>query len=106
VPEVAMAKPVTMLVSYYPKSGREAELQALVEQHYPTLSSLGLVTDQRAQVWKAFAKDSGRPHFVELFQWKTEQSSDVAHQTPELMAIWETMGPILERLDLVELQQL
>src|SRR5688500_19627969 len=98
------ANPVTMLVSYYPKAGREGELRRLVEQHYPVLSKLGLVTDMRAQVWQARAKGSERPYFVELFQWKTAQSSDIAHQTPEVMAVWETMGPVLEKLDLVELE--
>lgn len=99
-------KPVTMLVSYHPKAGRERELQQLVEQHYPTLQRLGLVTDMRAQVWRATTKGSDRPYFVELFQWKTRQSSDVAHQTPEVMAVWETMGPVLEKLDLVQLDTL
>jgi hypothetical protein len=98
-------RPVTMLVSYHPKAGREAELQHLVEQHYPTLTKLGLVTDMRAQVWKAHIKGSDRPYFVELFQWKTPQASGVAHQTPEVMAVWETMGPLLEKLDLVELER-
>jgi hypothetical protein len=95
-----------MLVSYHPKPGREQELQQLVEQHYPTLQKLGLVTDMRAQVWKASAKGSDRPYFIELFQWKTDKSSDIAHQTPEVMAVWETMGPVLEKLDLVQLDSL
>ena len=99
-------KPVTMLVSYYPKAGRERELQQLVEQHYPTLQKLGLVTDLKAQVWKASAKGSDRPYFVELFQWKDGQASGVAHQTPEVMAVWETMGPVLDKLDLVQLDSL
>ena len=99
-------QPVTMLVSYYPKAGREMELRQLVQQHYPVLSNLGLVTEMPAQVWQARAKGSERPYFVELFQWKTPQSSDIAHQTPEVMAVWETMGPILDRLELTELEPL
>lgn len=99
-------KPVTMLVSYHPKAGRERELQELIEQHYPTLKKLGLVTEMKAQVWKASAKGSDRAYFVELFQWKDGKSSDTAHQTPEVMAVWETMGPVLEKLDLVQLDTL
>jgi hypothetical protein len=98
--------PVTMLVSYHPKAGREAELQHLVEQHYPTLAGLGLVTDTKARVWKAQSKGSDRPFFVELFQWRDAAASGIAHQTPEVMAVWETMGPVLEKLELVELQAL
>jgi hypothetical protein len=99
-------QPVTMLVSYHPKAGRERELQQLIEQHYPTLQRLGLVTEMKARVWKASTKGSDRPYFVELFQWKDDKASDVAHQTPEVMAVWETMGPVLEKLDLVQLDSL
>ena len=96
--------PVTMLVSYHPKAGREAELQRLVADHWPTLHRLGLVTDVKAQVWRAHEKGADRPFFVELFQWKDDKASDIAHQTPEVMAVWETMGPVLEKLSLVEVE--
>ena len=43
---------------------------------------------------------------MELFQWKNGEASGVAHQTPEVMAIWEPMGPILENLTLCEVEPL
>jgi hypothetical protein len=35
-------------------------------------------------------------HFVEIFSWKDDKSSSIAHESPEVMAIQEPMGPILE----------
>ncbi len=99
-------KPVTTLVSYYPKAGKEQELLALIEKHWPTLEQLGLVSPQRAQIWRASDKRTNQNFFVELFQWKDESASEIAHQTPEVMAVWETMGPLLEKLQLTRLEPL
>jgi quinol monooxygenase YgiN len=98
--------PVTTLVSYYPKAGKEQELLALIEKHWPTLERLSLVSSQRAQIWRASDKRTNQSFFVELFQWKDETASDIAHQTPEVMAVWETMGPLLENLQLTRLEPL
>jgi hypothetical protein len=95
--------PVTNLVSYYPKSGKEEELLALVKKHYPALTSIGLATDVPAKLWRAYDIRANAHYIVEIFQWKDEKSSDVAHQTPEVMAIWEPMGPILEKLQITEI---
>jgi hypothetical protein len=96
--------PVTMLVTYRPKPGKEKELQALVEKHWPTLDRVGLVTKEPAKIWRAIDKGSGAPYFVEWFQWKDGEASDTAHQTPEVMAVWEPMGPILEALILAQIE--
>lgn len=94
--------PVTNLVTYVPKPGKEEELLALVKKHEPALRSVGLVTAQPFKVWKAFDIRKKRVTFVEQFEWKDGKSSDVAHQTPEVMAVWEPMGPVLEELTICE----
>lgn len=96
--------PVTMLVTYRPKKGHEDALLALVKQHWPALDGLGLTTKQPARVWRATDKQ-GRVAFVELFQWKDAKAPEVAHQTPEVMAMWEPMGNVMEGLDLQEIEQ-
>jgi quinol monooxygenase YgiN len=98
------AKPVTMLVSYHPKEGKEEELLALIKNHWPTLNRMGLVTKMAPQVWRAVDKRSHRTYFVEMFQWKDDKASDIAHQSPEVMSIWEPMGPILENLQLTQIE--
>ena len=99
-----MSEPITMLVRYHPKAGRERELLALVQKHWPELNRLGLVSRQPPQIWRAVDKRSGQVHFVEIFQWKDAQAPDVAHQTPEVMAVWEPMGQVLEKLELSQLE--
>lgn len=96
--------PVRNLVTYVAKPGKEAELLALVKQHERALRSVGLVTEEPFQVWKAFDIRKKRISFVEKFQWKDGRAPDVAHQTPEVMAIWEPMGPVLEELTICEIE--
>jgi quinol monooxygenase YgiN len=91
-------------VTYRPKKGKEEEVFELVKKHWPALKALGLSTDEPAKVYRATDKRSGQVYFVEIFSWRDEQASSVAHQTPEVMAIWEPMGPILEGLELARLE--
>ena len=37
--------------------------------------------------------------FVEIFDWKSEEASRVAHEHPEVMAIWEPMDKLTEKRD-------
>lgn len=96
--------PVSNIVTYVPKPGKEAELLALVKKHEPALRQVGLVTDEPFRVWKAVDVRKERVAFVEYFQWKDGNASDVAHQTPEVMAVWEPMGPVLEELTIYEVE--
>jgi hypothetical protein len=98
--------PVTNIVTYVPKKGKEAELLALVKKHEPALRKVGLVTDEPFRVWKAYDIRKQREQFVELFVWKDGDASDIAHQTPEVMAVWEPMGPVLEELTICEAELL
>lgn len=95
-----------MLVSYYPKKGKEREFLPLLEKHWPALDRLGLVTKTKPQLWRATDIRANRTYFVEQFQWKDGEASGVAHQSPEVMAIWEPMGPILESMQLSEVEPL
>jgi quinol monooxygenase YgiN len=96
--------PVTNIVTYVPKPGKEAELLALVKKHEPALRKVGLVTAEPFKVWKAFDIRKERVSFIEYFQWKDGNASDTAHQTPEVMAVWEPMGPVLEELTICEVE--
>jgi hypothetical protein len=104
--EMDKKSPVPMMVTYRPKQGKEAELQALVAKHWPTLAKAGLVTSEPARVWRATDKRSGAVSFIEMFSWKDGESSGIAHQLPEVMALWEPMGPIMEGMSLQQIEQL
>ena len=97
-------KPVTMLCTYQPKKGKEKELSVLVKKHWRTLNRIGLSTQEPAIVYRATDKESGRLFFVEIFSWRDERASAVAHQTPEVMAIWKPMMPILASLELAVIE--
>ena len=96
--------PVLTHVTYRPKKGKEEELFTLVKKHWPILKQLGLSTNESAQVYRATDKRSGQVYFIEIFSWRDADASSIAHQTPEVMAVWETMGPALEGLELAALE--
>jgi hypothetical protein len=88
-------KPVTMMCTYRPKAGKEKQLWSLVKKHWAVLNKAGLTTKEPPLVYRAVDKHGGGVSFVEIFSWKDEKASAIAHQSPEVMAIWEPMGPIL-----------
>ena len=100
-----MKTPVKMHVTYRPKAGKEEELFALVKKHGPALESTGLIVDGPAAVYRATDKRSGEKFFIETFSWRDEDAPDLAHQIPEVMAVWEPMTPILEKLELAVIEQ-
>ena len=96
--------PVKMLVTYRPKEGKGDELFSYVQKHLPALRGTGLLADGPAAVYRATDKRSGKSYFVETFSWRDAQAPNIAHQLPEVMAIWEPMTPLLEALELAVLE--
>lgn len=93
---MAAKKPVTMICTYRPKPGKEKALFELVKKHWPTLHRAGLATSEPALVYRASDKHMHRDYFVEIFSWVDEKASRTAHESPEVMSVWEPMSPILE----------
>lgn len=91
-----MSAPCTVLCLYRVSSGREAEFTRLLERHWPALRALDLVTDDPPQHYRGAEPDGG-PLFVEIFRWKDEEASRLAHEHPEVMAVWEPMDALTER---------
>src|SRR5262249_27418206 len=90
--------PVHTMVTYLAKPDKEAELLELVRKHEPALRKVGLAGPEPFRLWKAYDIRKGRHSIVELMAWKDGNASETAHQTPEVMAVWEPMGPVLEEL--------
>jgi hypothetical protein len=91
-----MSSPTTAVCLYRVAPGREPEFTGLLKRHWPTLHALGLVTDDPPQHYQG-AEHEGGPLFVEIFSWKSEEASGLAHQHPEVMAIWEPMDGLTEK---------
>jgi quinol monooxygenase YgiN len=87
--------PVDMLCYYKVDSKDEAAFTRLLEQHWPTLLKLGLATDKPATVFRSKDK-AGNIVFVEYYQWVDADAPRVAHQTPDLMQVWEPMGALTQ----------
>ena len=99
-----MSKPVKMHVTYRPKEGKEEDLLRLVKKHGPALQSTGLIVGGAPVVYRAVDKRSGKTSFVEMFSWRDDKASSLAHQAPEVMAVWEPMTPMLESLELAVIE--
>jgi hypothetical protein len=93
---MAKGKPVIAHVTYMPKKGKEKELLELVKKHWPTLKKAGLATNEPAKIWEATDIRSGRVYYIEIMTWVDEEASRTAHELPEVMAVWEPMGNIME----------
>lgn len=99
--------PETVICRYRLKPGAEPAMLRLIARHWPTLHRAGLVTDDPPLVLrgKPDPRAEREPHgkaagvLVEIFAWKGARSAEIAHQTPEVMAIWEPMGALCEAME-------
>lgn len=86
----------TAICLYRVAPGQEEAFTRLLKRHWPTLRSLGLVSECRPQHYRG-AEQDGRPLFVEIFTWADENAARVAHEHPEVMAVWEPMDRLTEK---------
>ena len=93
-----MTQSETVICLYRVKPGNEDDFLGLLERHWPTLRTLGLATDDPPQHYRG-AEQSGEPLFVEIFQWASADAAGLAHEHPEVMAIWEPMDKLTEQRD-------
>jgi hypothetical protein len=101
--------PVPMLVIYRVKQGNDERFEQLLQQHWPALRRIGLATETPAELFRGEPKrpvPGGGSVYVETFEWIDDKAAGIAHQTPEVMAVWEPMGPILEGMELIALKPL
>jgi hypothetical protein len=86
---------LTSLCMYRVKAGSEAAFRQLLSKHWPTLRNVGLAADEPPVTYEGIEKP-GAPLFVELLTWKDEEGPNIAHELPEVMAVWEPMGKLCE----------
>jgi len=91
-----MSTPVSVVCLYRVIPGKEPAFTKLLERHWPTLRALDLVTGDPPQHYQG-TEQGGGPLFVEIFTWKSAEGSRLAHEHPEVMAIWEPMGTLTEK---------
>jgi hypothetical protein len=89
---------LTSLCFYRVKSGSEQAFRGLLAKHWPTLRRVGLAGDEPSVIYQGMEKE-GAPIFVELLTWKDKEGPNIAHEVPDVMAIWEPMGKLCETRD-------
>ena len=85
----------SVMCTYRVQQGKEQDFLNLLRKHCPTLRQLGLITDEPSFLFRG-NDESGKSFFVEIFHWKSIDGHKVAEQMPEVMAIWEGMGKLVE----------
>jgi hypothetical protein len=97
--------PLINICRYKVKPGKEAEMERLLAAHWPALHAAGLVTDEKTRVYRGLpsTKPDGRHGadrvYIEFMVWKDHDAPGLAHQLPDVMAVWEPMGAICEEMD-------
>ena len=92
---MAKTDPETVVAIYRVRKERLDAFLTLLRKHYPTLVRAGLVTADEPIVYQG-EEQGGGPILFEIFTWKNANAPEVAHQTPEVMQIWEAMGTMVE----------
>jgi hypothetical protein len=103
---MARSQPVMMLCTYRPKKGKERRFRALLEMHWATLRDAGLADPGIEPGLFRGTNRRGEPCFVETFAWKSERAAQLAHATPEVMALWGPMDELAEDMDFIEVEAL
>jgi hypothetical protein len=91
----------TMICTYRVREGARDQFLELLRRHWPTLREAGLATEEPAVHFEAVSSgkdqhDEQGITFVEIFSWAEDGSADLAHRSPEVMAVWEPMGGLVE----------
>jgi hypothetical protein len=98
-----MSEPVNVLCIYRVKQGQEDQFKRILEKHWPALDRAGLVSSTPVQVFRETGKDDA-VIFIEMFQWKNEESPRAAHQAPEVMAVWGPMDTLTDKMEFLDLE--
>jgi quinol monooxygenase YgiN len=89
-----------VIAAYRPKTGRDAELLALVKEHVPLLRAEGLATYREPVVCRA---DDGT--VVEVFEWASAQAIAAAHENAHVQQLWGRFAEVCDNVKLGDLPE-
>lgn len=92
-----MSTLITMAM-YQPHEGKEEQLNKVLKTHIKTLEAEELITSR--EPIRAAAADGT---VIEIFEWKSEQAKDAAHESPVVSKVW---NEIMEIADIKSLSSL
>ena len=84
---------------YKPHNNKENELKELISKHVPILKANNLITDR-----KPILVQSNNGIYIEIFEWKSNNSIEEAHENLEVQKHWDAMEKVCDftTLDSVE----
>lgn len=88
----------TVICTYRVRTSVEDRFVELLNEHWSTLRRLELVSDEPSLVFRSV---DDPPTYVEIFTW-VEGGFTRAHEHPDVLAIWESMDPLLEERGALE----
>lgn len=94
-----MSALITMAL-YQPHEGKEELLNEVLKSHIITLEEEGLITSR--EPIRAIASDGT---VIEIFEWKSEQTKDAAHESKAVMKVWNKIMEIAEIKSLSSLDE-
>lgn len=72
-----------VIAAFKPKPGKEDQLLAVVARHWRVLQEQGLVTDRPRHAMR-----SADGTVLEVFEWRSAQAIERAHDNPAVHALW------------------
>ena len=97
--------PVEVVCRYLVKPGKSGAFEDLLKRHWSTLDGLGLTDGQPARLLRAGDK-AGNTAYIERFAWRTGTSADTAHESPEVMMLWEPMGVLCQDMEFWNVEEI
>jgi quinol monooxygenase YgiN len=85
---------------YRPKSGKTNELKDILKVHIPTLLEEGLITNRELLTLQA-----ADGTIIEIAEWKSNEAIEKAHQSPNVIAIWDKISSVSELTSLSSLAE-
>ncbi|WP_226536703.1 hypothetical protein [Fictibacillus halophilus] len=94
-----MSELITMAL-YQPHEGKEEQLNEVLKKHIKTLDAENLITSR--EPIRAVSADGT---VIEIFEWRSEQAKDAAHESQVVMKVWNDIMEIAEIKSLSSLEE-
>ena len=91
---------VIVIATFRPKPGKNELLMEAVREHLPVLRNEGLITDR-----KGYAMISEDGSIIEVFEWKSEEAIEKAHNSEAVLKLWKKFEEACEYIPLKELKE-
>ncbi len=89
-----------VIASYKPREGKDEGMKEVLRNHMPILRNEGLITDFPAIVLKA---NDGS--YIEIFEWKTQEAINQAHQSENVLALWKRFEEVCTYINLSDIEE-